>query len=145
MTAKKPARQPASKTPGTQAFKAAQKEEVKASKIELKTIYTFMFSRNIYTVRMDDIKKVTLLEHKVLEKKDDIDEVKKVLYIFSVTGNQIPGVFDEDKDGNNKPVFETIMEVKAEEDDYSTLYGIYEDLVIKWDKYQIIKTEKSNS
>ena len=33
-------------------------------------------------------------------------------------------------------MYETIMEVKAEENDYSNLYTIYEDLIIKWDEYQ---------
>ena len=125
--------------------KVEQKEEVKTSKNNLKTVYTFMFGRNIYTVRMSDIKKVTLLGHSFIEKKNDKEEIQKTLYIFSVMGNQIPGAFDEDKDGKQKPMYETIMEVKAEEDDYSTVYGIYEDLVIKWDKYQEVKIEKSNS
>ena len=44
-------------------------------KIELKTVYTFVFGRNIYTVRMSDIKKVTLLGHQFIDKKDDKEEV----------------------------------------------------------------------
>lgn len=125
--------------PSSKSTKVEQKEETTTNKIELKAVYTFMFGRNIYTVKIDDIKKVTLLGHNIIEKKDDKEEVRKTLYIFSVTGNQIPGIFDEDKDGHQKPIFETIMEVKAEENDYSTLYDIYEDLVIKWDKYQTLK------
>lgn len=105
-------------------------------KITLKNVYTFTFGRNIYTIRMSDIKKITLLEHNFIEKKDDKEEVQKTLYIFSVVGNQIQGVFDEDQNGNKKPMFETIMDVKAEESDYASLYRIYEDLVIKWDAYQ---------
>lgn len=104
-------------------------------KIELKNVYTFTFGRNIYTIRMADIKKITLLEHNFIENKDDKSEVQKTLYIFSVIGNQIEGVFDESQE-NKKPLFETIMDVKAEESDYASLYRIYEDLVIKWDAYQ---------
>jgi len=100
--------------------------------IQLLTVYTFTFGRNIYTVRMKDIKKVTLLEHNFVERKDDSEEITKSLYIFSVVGEQLQGVMDD----NNKPIFETIMEVKAEESDYTSLYNIYEDLVITWDKYQ---------
>ena len=100
--------------------------------IILKTVYTFTFGRNIYTVRMSDIKKVTLLEHNFVEKKDDAEEVTKSLYIFSVVGNQIQGVVAED----GKPMYETIMEVKAEESDYANLYKIYEDLIKTWDNYQ---------
>jgi len=104
-------------------------------KVDLKTVYTFVFGRNIYTVRMSDIKKITLLGHNFIDKKDDKEEVTKTLYIFSVVGNQITGINDQDSDGNARPMYETIMEVKSEEDDYSSLYKIYEDLVIKWDRY----------
>jgi len=106
-------------------------EEAKTTPIELKTVYTFTFGRNIYTVRMSDIKKVTLLEHNFVEKKDDSEDITKSLYIFSVVGDQIQGVADD----NGKPMYETIMEVKAEEPDYASLYTIYEDLVQKWDAY----------
>jgi hypothetical protein len=34
-----------------------------------------------------------------------------------------------------KPKAPKVEEVKAEEDDYATLYNIYEDIVIKWDRY----------
>jgi len=113
---------------------AKEKTEEKAVQeaVALKTVYTFVFGRNIYTVRMSDIKKVTLLEHNFVEKKDDADEISKSLYIFSVVGNQIQGVVDD----NGKPMYETIMEVKAEESDYSNLYNIYEDLIKSWDNYQ---------
>lgn len=115
---------------------AKEKETVSTEeKVNLKSVYTFVFGRNIYTVRMSDIKKVTLLGHQFIDKKDDKEEVAKVLYIFSVMGNQIQGVNDQDAEGNARPLYETIMEVKAEEDDYASLYNIYEDLVIKWDKY----------
>ena len=107
-----------------------------SEKVDLKTVYTFVFGRNIYTIRMSDIKKVTLLGHNFIDKKDDKEEVNKTLYIFSVVGNQIQGVSEQDTSGNNKPIYETIMEVKSEENDYPTLYNIYEDLVIKWDRYQ---------
>lgn len=101
----------------------------------MKSVYTFIFGRNIYTVRLSDIKKITLLGHQFIDKRDDKEEVAKILYIFSVMGNQIQGVTDQDSEGNAKALFETIMEVKAEEDDYATLYNIYEDIVIKWDRY----------
>lgn len=114
----------------------AEELEAAEDKIELKNVYTFTFGRNIYTIRMSDIKKITLLEHNFIDQKDDKDEVKKTLYIFSVTGNQIEGMFDEDQNGTKKPIFETIMDVKADESDYASLYRIYEDLVIKWDSYQ---------
>lgn len=105
------------------------------NKTTLKSVYTFIFGRNIYTVRLSDIKKITLLGHQFIDKRDDKEEVAKILYIFSVMGNQIQGVTDQDSEGNATPLFETIMEVKAEEDDYATLYNIYEDIVIKWDRY----------
>ncbi len=111
-------------------------EKEQEKKVTLKTVYTFIFGRNIYTVKMSDIKKITLLGHNFVDKKDDKEEVAKTLYIFSVVGNQIPNINEEDVNGNAKPMYETIMEVKAEEDDYSTLYNIYEDIVIKWDEYQ---------
>ncbi len=98
----------------------------------LKTLYTFTFGRNLYTVRLKDIKKVTLLEHKFIQKADDTEDVQKSLYIFSVVGELIPNIKTEE----DKPVFDTIMEVKAEESDYSNLYEIYESLVITWDKFQ---------
>lgn len=107
-------------------------------RVELKTVYTFVFGRNIYTVRMNDIKKVTLLGHQFIDNKDDKEEITKTLYIFSVVGNQIQGVNETDAEGNQRPMYETIMEVKAEEDDYGTLYNIYEDLIIKWDRYQLL-------
>ena len=110
-------------------------EEVAETKqVILKTVYTFVFGRNIYTVRMSDIKKVTLLEHNFVEKKDDSEEITKSLYIFSVIGDQIQGVLDN----KEKPLYETIIEVKAEESDYSSLYNIYEDLVKSWDAYQLL-------
>lgn len=124
---------------GKKVVDVVQKEKVQeVEKVELKTVYTFVFGRNVYTVRMSDIKKVTLLGHQFIDKKDDKEEVSKTLYIFSVVGNQIQGVNDQDAEGNARPMYETIMEVKAEEDDYSTLYNIYEDLVIKWDRYQLL-------
>lgn len=111
------------------------------TKVDLKTVYTFVFGRNVYTVRMSDIKKITLLGHQFIDRKDDKEELTKTLYIFSVVGNQIPGITDQDNEGAPKPIYETIMEVKAEEDDYSTLYNIYEDIVIKWDRYlQLFQT-----
>lgn len=116
--------------------KSESTTKTQEEKVELKTVYTFVFGRNIYTVRMSDIKKVTLLGHQFIDKRDDKEEVTKTLYIFSVVGNQIAGITEPDADGNPRPVYETIMEVKAEEDDYSTLYNIYEDLIIKWDRYQ---------
>ena len=103
--------------------------------IILKNVYTFTFGRNVYTIRLSDIKKITLLEHNFIDKKDDKEEVQKTIYIFSLTGNQINDVFDEDQHGVKKPIFETIMEVKADESDYASLYRVYEDLVIKWDAY----------
>jgi hypothetical protein len=114
----------------------AEELEKADEQVALKNVYTFTFGRNIYTIRMSDIKKITLLEHNFIENKDDKQEVQKTLYIFSVTGNQIDGMFDEDQNGNKKPIFETIMDVKADESDYASLYRIYEDLVIKWDNYQ---------
>lgn len=99
---------------------------------ELKTIYTFVFGRNIYTIRLSDIKKVTLLSHNFIEKKDDTEDVTKSIYIFSVIGDQIQGALDD----NGKPIYETIMEVKSEETEYATLYNIYEDLLIKWDEFR---------
>ena len=99
-------------------IKKAENNDVKLddnnTKITLQTIYTFVFGRNIYTIKMADIKKVTLLGHQFIDKKDDKEEIAKTLYIFSVTGHQIPGIVDTD---NNKPLYETIMEVKSEEDD----------------------------
>jgi hypothetical protein len=125
--------------------KTAEQQETKPTeKVGLQTVYTFVFGRNIYTVRMSDIKKATLLGHQFIENKDDKEEVAKTLYIFSVIGNQIQGVNDQDEAGNPRPMYETIMEVKAEEDDYSTLYNIYEDLIIKWDNYLLLtKSTKS--
>lgn len=99
--------------------------------LELKSVYTFTFGRNIYTIRLADIKKATLLEHVFSEREDDTDKVVKTLYIFSVVGNQIPNIVDD----NNKPIYETVMEIKAEESDYSALYNIYEDLVSNWNKF----------
>ena len=104
--------------------------------IKLLNVYTFTFGRNIYTIRLSDVKKITLLEHNFIENKDDKQEVQKTLYMFSVTGNQLEGIFAEDQNGDKKPMFETIMDVKADESDYASLYRIYEDLVIKWDAYQ---------
>jgi hypothetical protein len=114
-------------------------------RIKLKTIYTFVFGRNVYTVRMRDIKKVTLLGHNFIDDSEGKNEVTKTLYIFSVVGDQIQGHSEEDANGHNRPMYETIMEVKAEEDDYSALYNIYEDLIIKWDEYQqsVISTNVS--
>lgn len=121
--------------------KTSEPVQKSAEKVELKTVYTFVFGRNIYTVRMSDIKKVTLLGHQFIDKKDDKEEVAKTLYIFSVVGNQIDGITEQDADGNPRPIYETIMEVKAEEDDYSTLYNIYEDLIIKWDNYLVLSSQ----
>lgn len=104
--------------------------------VKLNNVYTFTFGRNIYTVRLSDIKKITLLEHNIIEKKDDKDEIQKTFYIFSVTGNQVNGMYEEDHNSIKRPMYETIMEVKSDESDYSTLYTIYEDLVIKWDNFQ---------
>lgn len=119
--------------------------EPATEKVALKTVYTFAFGRNIYTVRMSDIKKITLLGHNFIEKKDDKEEIAKTLFIFSVVGDQIKGMTDSSKDGETKPMYETIMEIKAEENDYSTMYNIYEDLVIKWDQYRqlVLTTHRS--
>jgi hypothetical protein len=114
----------------------AKIEESTEEKVGLKTVYTFVFGRNIYTVRMSDIKKITLLGHQFIDKADDKEEVAKTLYIFSVIGDQMQGFNEEDTNGVARPMFETIMEVKAEEDDYTSLYNIYEDLVIKWDAFR---------
>jgi len=114
----------------------AEELEQAEEQIKLQNVYTFTFGRNIYTIRLSDVKKITLLEHNFIENKDDKQEVQKTLYMFSVVGDQLEGVFDEDQNGNKKPMFETIMDVKAEESDYASLYRIYEDLVIKWDVYQ---------
>jgi hypothetical protein len=121
--------------------KTTEPAQKSVEKVELKTVYTFVFGRNIYTVRMSDIKKVTLLGHQFIDKKDDKEEVAKTLYIFSVIGNQIAGITEQDAEGNPRPIYETIMEVKAEEDDYSTLYNIYEDLIIKWDNYLVLSSQ----
>lgn len=115
--------------------KSKKVEEPEVKQHVLKSVYTFVFGRNVYTVRMSDIKKITLLGHNFIDKKDDKEEVAKTLYIFSVVGNQIDGVNETAEDGSQRPMYETIMEVKAEEDDYPTLYNIYEDLTIKWDNY----------
>lgn len=119
------------------------KKESNVELVDLKTVYTFVFGRNIYTVRLGDIKKITLLGHNFIEKKDAKEEVTKTLYIFSVVGNQINGIHDTDSDGNTRPMYETIMEVKSEENDYPSLFNIYEDLVIKWDRYQQLIAKES--
>lgn len=122
---------------------ATKKENVEdTAKVDLKTVYTFVFGRNVYTVKLGDIKKITLLGHNFIETRDDKEEVTKTLYIFSVVGNQIPGMTEVDKHDNPRPMYETIMEVKAEEDDYRVLYNIYEDLIIKWDNYQLLNIDK---
>jgi hypothetical protein len=53
------------------------------NKTTLKSVYTFIFGRNIYTVRLSDIKKITLLGHQFIDRRDDKEEVAKTLYIFS--------------------------------------------------------------
>ncbi len=98
----------------------------------LKTIYTFTFGRNLYTIRLADIKKVTLLQHKFIERENDTEEITKILYIFNVSGDLI-----DSADKEELPQNETIIEVKAEENDYAPLYKIYENLIEKWDEYQL--------
>ena len=107
--------------------------EAKKEEIELKALFTFTFGRNIYTIKLDDIKKITLLEHKFIKKADDAEEVEASLFIFAVIGHQIPNIVDDD----NKPIYETLMEVKAEESDYANLYAIYEEIVKAWDNYKV--------
>jgi len=101
------------------------------SNTQFETTYTFTFGRNLYTIRLSDIKKVTLLQHVFSEKVNDTEEVVKTIYIFSVTGDLI-GSTDKDE----PPVNEVLIEVKADETDYASLYKTYIDLVEKWDKYQ---------
>lgn len=98
----------------------------------LKTIYTFTFGRNLYTIRLADVKKVTLLQHKFSERENDTEEVVKTIYIFQVSGNLIPSV-----DKEEAPTNEVIIEVKAEESDYAALYKVYVSLIEKWDEYQL--------
>lgn len=98
----------------------------------LKTIYTFTFGRNLYTIRLADMKKATLLQHQFIEKADDTESVAKTIYIFTVAGALIPSA-----DKEEAPTNEVIMEVKAEETDYAPLYKVYEDLIKKWDEYQL--------
>jgi hypothetical protein len=97
---------------------------------KFKTIYTFTFGRNLYTIRLSDIKKVTLLQHKFIERENDTEEIAKTIYIFSVSGDLI-NTPDKDESNTN----EIIIEVKAEENDYAPLYKVYEDLIKKWDEY----------
>jgi len=96
----------------------------------LKSIYTFTFGRNLYTIRLSDIKKATLLQHVFSEKANDTEDIVKTIYIFAVTGDLIDSV---DKD--EPPTNEVIIEVKAEENDYASLYKVYIDLIDKWDTF----------
>jgi hypothetical protein len=96
----------------------------------LKSIYTFTFGRNLYTIRLSDIKKATLLKHVFTEKVNDTEDIIKTIYIFSVTGDLITSI---DKD--EPPTNEIIIEVKAEENDYASLYKVYVDLIDKWDNF----------
>lgn len=105
-----------------------------------KTVYTFMFGRNIYTIRLSDIKKITLLEHVFSEREDDKVKVVDTLYIFSITGNVIPGQLSE----SGKPIYESIIELKASETDYISIYKIYEDIVMRWDAYRLHEMASSN-
>lgn len=96
----------------------------------LKSIYTFTFGRNLYTIRLSDIKKVTLLNHTFTENVNDTEEVVKSIYIFSVTGNLIDSANKDEPQTN-----EVIIEVKADESDYAPLYKTYIDLIDKWDAF----------
>jgi len=98
----------------------------------LKSIYTFTFGRNLYTIRLSDIKKVTLLQHVFTEKANDTEDIVKTIYIFSVSGDLVDSV---DKD--EAPSNEILIEVKADESDYASLYKIYIDVTDKWDKFHL--------
>ena len=99
---------------------------------EQKTIYTFTFGRNLYTIRLKDVKKVTLLEHKFTERSNDVEEVIKTIFMFQVSGDLIQPTKED-----SELTDEVLIEVKAEESDYATLYKIYVDLNEKWDAYQL--------
>ena len=100
------------------------------STTSLKNIYTFTFGRNLYTIRLADIKKVTLLQHVFSEKANDTEEIVKTIYIFSVSGDLVDSA-DKDED----PANEVLIEVKADESDYASLYKTYIDVIDKWDKF----------
>lgn len=106
--------------------------------VKFRSIYNFMSGRNLFTIRLCDIKKVTLLKHKILTNKDDKVDVTTTYYILSVTGDQLDSSFKEpDNYGNDQPMYDTLLELKVDEAEYTSLYLIYEDLLSVWDRFLV--------
>jgi hypothetical protein len=88
----------------------------------IETIYTFSIGRNLYTIRFEDIGKITFLEHNFIERKDDTEEIIKNVYIFTIHSKRI----------NDKP----LIEIQIDETEYAEFYKIYKDLIKKYDNYR---------
>jgi hypothetical protein len=88
----------------------------------METIYTFNIGRNLYTIRFEDIKKITFLEHNFIEKRDDVEEIIKNVYVFTV--------YPKQKDAM------PIIELQVDENEYSNFYIIYKDLINKYDEFR---------
>ena len=97
---------------------------------DIKTIYNFTIGKNLYSIRLADISKVTFLQHNVVENENDTQELVKIFHVFTVSGDIMPQI---DKDA--LPTRETIIEIQADENDYNLLYKTYQDLIGKWDEY----------
>lgn len=98
-------------------------------KNDLRNVYVFRLGMNLYTLRLSDIRKVTLLEHRFIEQSDDTTEIKRRIFIFSVYGKLIPNLIDD----RQNPIYEQLLEIKGEEEDYEEMFKTYMDLLEKWD------------
>jgi hypothetical protein len=97
---------------------------------KLSKLFEIKLGRNIYLIRLSDIKEIKLIERNIYD-NPETKEIKKKNFIFTIIGNN-PMYFDENK---NNVIYEKLLEVSFEENEYSIAYDLYKNLKIKWEEF----------
>ena len=67
------------------------------NKTTLKSVYTFIFGRNIYTVRLSDIKKITLLGHQFIDEGINFIKVESLTESGKIIPNKVAYISEVEK------------------------------------------------
>lgn len=97
---------------------------------DLKKLFEIKLGRNIYLIKLSDIKEIKLVEQKIYD-NPETKEIKKKNFILTVIGIN-PIYYDENK---SNIVYEKLIEVSFEENEYNIAYDLYKNLKIKWEEY----------
>jgi len=106
------------------------KTNMNHSNKDLKNLFEIKLGRNIYLIKLADVKEIKLVEQNIFDNVKT-KEIKKKNFIFTIIGVN-PIYYDESK---NNITYEKLLEVSFEENEYNIAYDLYKNIKIKWEEF----------